>query len=833
MSDRLMSFETDRRQALKLAAGAAALPFALEGSAHAVAPSDAPIGLGRAQPFDLGWRFRKGEGEDQGTGVDDGAWRKVDLPHDWSIEDLPDPSPPKRVGPFDSKAIGGTATGYTAGGEGWYRKHFRLAPLPADARVEILFDGVSVISDVWLNGHALGSHVHGYTPFGFDLTPFLVRDGDNVLAVRVRNLGKNSRWYAGSGLYRQVTIDVLPTRARIARWGVGGWTRRVVGRQADIDITTRIEDAEPGLTLVTRLRSAQGRIVAEASAAAGREVAQSLQVKAANLWSPDTPHLYTIETELRRGKTVIDRTVQPFGVRIVTMDAAGGLRINGTQVRLRGGCIHHDNGLLGAAAFADADDRRVRLLKARGYNAIRSSHNPASSSLRGACDRLGMLLIDEAFDMWHSPKLKDDYSNHIAADWKNALAAMVLSARNSPSVIMWSIGNEIPYRSTPEGVEWCWKLGNEVRRLDPTRPVTAAINGVLGPLLVPSVQTARVGRAGQPDEASTVFLDVAGYNYRLEDIEADHKAHPERVIYASETFPRDAYDYQALVERAPYMLGEFVWTAMDYIGEAGIGASKRIANKGMPFYIAQYPWVNAWCGDIDLIGGQKPPSFARDVIWGLSPIEMMVQRPIPEGQVEFVAQWGWSDELPSWTWPNAVGQPMAVRLYTSGDRVALFVNGKPAGEKTLSTADKMLIELKVPYAPGTIEAIAYKGGREIGRKRIETVSAPARLRIASETAAMRSDRQGLGYVGIDIVDAAGRIIPEGEQAIRLTVDGPAELVGFGSANPMAVGSFQALEARSFRGRALAILRATGRKGVVRVEARSEGLQSARTTLKLI
>lgn len=832
MKDLHASIEPGRREVM-IAAGAALLPLPFASSAEAATLSEAPLGLGRDQVFDLDWRFFRDAADGlEAPGTDDSGWRRVDLPHDWSVEDVPGGQPPRQIGPFDKSAVGGTATGYTQGGEGWYRKHFRLKALPVDARVEIAFDGISVTSDVWLNGHLLGTHVHGYTPSAWDLTPYLVRDGENVLAVRARNIGRNSRWYAGSGIYRHVTLNIFPSPARIARWGVGAWTRRILDQHAEIDITTRIDNADPALTLVTRLRSAQGKIVAEAGTPAGSTVSQSLRLDAPQLWSPDSPYLYALETELRRGALVIDRLIQPWGVRIVTMDAANGLRINGTAIKLRGGCIHHDNGLLGAVAFADADSRRVLTLKARGYNAIRSSHNPASATLRAACDRHGMLLIDEAFDAWHAPKLKEDYSKYFHEDWQAALAALVLSARNSPSVILWSIGNEIPERSTTEGMEWCWKLANEVRRLDPTRPVTAALNGVLGDPIIVSEKAARPGFGGKEDDASATFLDVAGYNYRLEDIEADHRKRPERVIYASETFPHDAYDYHALAERAPYMLGEFVWTAMDYIGEAGIGASKRIPNKGMPFYLAQWPWVNAWCGDVDLIGHQKPPSFARDVIWGLSPLEMMVQRPVPEGQVEFVAQWGWSDELPSWTWPDATGRIIAVRLYTSGDTVELRLNGKLVGTRALTAVDKMRVEIPAPYAPGILEAIAYRDGKEIGRKRLETVAAASRLRVVPEKSRSGSDRHSLSYVGIDLLDAHERIIPEGEVKVRLTVNGPAELVAFGSANPLAVGSFQSTEARTFRGRALAILRSTGTRGSVRIEARAEGLQSAAATVRL-
>lgn len=825
--------EASRREAMTLLGGAAILPMVAEAGAAEAAPGGGnAFGLGRDQSFDLGWRFFRGDGQVlEAPAEDDKGWRYVDLPHDWSIEDVPGGPSARHIGPFDKDAVGGTATGYTDGGVGWYRKRFRLAALPRDARAEILFDGVSVLSEVWLNGTRLGNHVHGYTPFSFDLTDHLLRDGENVLAVRVTNIGRNSRWYAGSGIYRQVRIDIVPSATRIARWGVGAWTRRIADGKAEIDVTTTVEGSDPALVLVTRLRSAQGKVVAEASCPASAEAKQTLVVPSPDLWSPDTPYLYTLETEIRRGKAVLDRMAQPFGVRIVMMDAVNGLRINGVGTILRGGCIHHDNGILGAVGFADADLRRIRLLKARGFNAIRSSHNPASSSLRAACDRLGMLMINEAFDTWHIAKNKDDYSNYIREDWPNALRALVLGARNSPSVILWSIGNEIPYRSTPEGVEWCWKFANEVHRLDPTRPVTAALNGVLGAPVIASDKAARAGFGGREDEASTVFLDVAGYNYRLDDIESDHKRHPERIIVATETFARDAYDYHMLNARAPYFLGEFLWTAMDYIGEAGVGATARIPAKS-GFYLASFPWINAWCGDIDLIGQQKPQSLARDVIWGLSALEMLVEPPLRDGEKEFIAPWGWYDELPIWTWHEMDGQPMAVRLYSSGDHVDLYLNGKPAGSKTLGAADKMRVEIVVPYAPGTLEAVAFRGGKEIARKTLQTVGAPAKLSLTPETASGRGDRQGLSYVDVAILDEQGRVVPDAEQKVRLSVVGPAELLGFGSANKLAVGSFQATEAWTFRGRALAILRGTGGKGTVRLEARADGLRGNAVTIRL-
>lgn len=824
----------DRRETLALAAGAALMPLIMESKAMAASVPEGAIKVGRDQPFNDGWRFYRGTGEGlEATALDDAGWRSVDLPHDWSIEDVPGGKAPDQLGPFSKTSQGKTATGFTEGGEGWYRKHFRVDGAPADARVEVLFDGIYLDSEVWLNGRKLGGNVYGYNAFAFDLTPYLARGGDNALAVRVRNVGRNSRWYGGSGIYREARIDVLPPAARLARWGVGAWTRRIAESRAEIDVTTRIEEADPALSLVTRLRDGNGKAVAEARASAAGDVKQTLSVPAPRLWSPDSPELYTLETELRRGETVVDRIGQPFGIRIVAFDPRLGMTINGARTILRGGCVHHDNGLLGARAFRDADERRIRLLKARGFNAIRSSHNIASRSLRETCDRLGTLLIDEAFDAWHQPKEPDDFSVHFRDHWEEVVRAMVLSARNSPSVVMWSIGNEIPQRASDEGVEWSWKLANAVRSIDPTRPVTAGLNGLLGAPMVAKEGTARQGRGGKADNASSIFLDVSGYNYRLEDIEADFAEHPERIVYGSETFPKEAYDYRMLAERAPYMLGEFVWTAMDYLGEAGIGASANVSAGGVAYYLPGWPWVNAWCGDIDLIGDQKAPSRYRDVVWGLSQLEVAVQRPVAEGQIEYISQWGWSDELPSWTWGGADGKPLAVRLYSPGDRVELLLNGAKVGEQALTPANKMRAEIKVPYAPGILEAVAYAGGKVIGRKRLETVDPAAQLRLRPESLRAGGGRQNLAYVAVDVLDAKGRLLPDEVRTVSLAIEGPAELAGFGSGNPHAVGSFQAPEAKTFRGRALAILRGRGKSGDVRITARSEGLKSASVAIKLV
>jgi beta-galactosidase len=834
----------DRREVLLGGVGAAGLLLTASVAGAAATAAGEPggmnagkLGVGRGQSFDGGWRFHRGALDGaEASGMDDSAWRAVDLPHDWSIEDLPvagAPAGARIVGPFSSAAEGGTATGFSVGGEGWYRRRFALQA-PTGGRVEILFDGIYCGSDVWLNGQHLGAHHEGYTPRAYDLTSHLAASGDNVLAVRVRNLGKNSRWYSGSGIYRHVWLDVLPEQARIARWGVSVATQRVTDAGAELDIRTRLEGAGAGLTVNWQIKDAKGGKVAAATAAASAELQQDLRVAAPRLWSPDSPTLYTLETVLLRGATVLDRSVVPFGMRVVSFDTEHGMRINGVTTKLRGGCIHHDNGLLGAASFDVAEDRKVLLLKARGYNAVRPSHNVFSPAFLAACDRHGMLVIEETFDAWRKPKLPQDYSQHFDADWRADLAALVSSTRHHPCIIAWSIGNEIPERNSPEGVETQWQLVNEVHRLDPTRPCTAAINGFAGKHLIAGESAARRGAAGELDQASSVFLDIVGYNYKLADYEADHQLFPKRVFFGTESFPKEAAAIWALTERSPWLIGDFVWTSVDYLGEAGIGGSAVVTGKtASPLAtMSGWPWINASCGDVDLIGQQKAQSYARDVIWGLSPLEVLVRRPMPEGKTDVARQWGWNDELKSWTWPGHEGKALTVSVYTAGDRVDLMLNGKPAASKPVTAADLKQVQLTVDYAPGVLEAVAYRNGVVLARQQLQTLGAAAAVRAIPERPRAGTARGDISYVGVAIVDAHGRTLPDASQQVELTIAGPAELIAFGSASPFAVGSFKSSQVQTWQGRALAILRATGRSGAVTITARSEGLKSGSARMRL-
>lgn len=804
-----------RREAIK---GVAALAFAAlsESGISAAALTGA-----REQSFSSGWRFLRGDakGADQPE-FNDTRWRALDVPHDWSIEDLPG-----HDGPFDQElSEGKESTGWVVGGTGWYRKRFSAQGIPEGRRVELRFDGVYMNAAVFLNGKLAASHAYGYTPFSLDITDFLTRENDNVVAVRVRNEGRNSRWYSGSGIYRPVWLTVTGD-VRVPQHGVFVTTPEVSRESATVKIAVRVENlskAKRDVTVRVQLGDGAGKAETVRAIEGGSSAESALMIAVANprLWSAASPSLYTATVELLVADRVVDQTVATFGIRKIEIDAARGLRVNGEPVKLKGGCVHHDNGVLGAAAIDRAEERRVELLKASGFNAIRTAHNPPSPAFLDACDRLGMYVIDEAFDMWHEPKNPRDYHLAFDRDWQADIGAMVLRDRNRPSVILWSIGNEIRERADPPGVEIARKLAAEVKRLDPTRPVTAGICHFWE----------FKGRPWAENAPAFTSLDVGGYNYEWREYEPDHAKFPERVIAGTESFPVEAFDNWRMVEKYPWVIGDFVWTAIDYLGESGLGHTRLSGDK--PQQLKGWPWFNGWCGDIDLIGGKKPQSYYRDVVWGMSRIEMAVHRPLPEGRTEELSKWGWPDETRSWTWPGAEGKPMRVRVFSSGDEVRLSLNGKEVGRKPVSKETKLTAEFDVPYAPGELRAQAFAGGKETGAIAFRTAGPPAKLRLRPDRTTLAATRGDLCYVTVEVTDAEGNWVPGAKVPVSFKVAGSGELAAVGSADPQDMASFRQPRRTTFEGKCLAVLRPARVSGVITLRAEAPSLAPADLTVQL-
>jgi beta-galactosidase len=780
--------------------------------------SNAQNTAGRSSLFDSGWRFIKDSTiAADAPGYNDSKWRIVNLPHDWSIEDLPDQSD-SVIGPFSAKSIGATATGYTVGGIGWYRKHFTLNNI-ANKKVSIYFDGVYMNSDVWINGHHLGNHPYGYTPFYYDLTPYLTQNGENILAVRVRNEGKNSRWYSGSGIYRHVWLTIT-NPVHVEQWGVHITTPGVSKTSAKIDVTTNITGFEDlkslsNLKLRTKVLDTKNNVVAVKETDIPKvesnvSISQTVSVSHPQLWSPESPYLYHTETDILQGAKNLDHVVTNFGIRSVSITADKGFLLNGKSIKLRGGCMHHDNGPLGSATIDRAEERRVELLKKFGYNAVRTSHNPPSQQFLDACDRLGIIVIDEAFDMWERGKNPQDYHLYFDTSWKKDIDAMVLRDRNHPSVVFWSIGNEINERVDSSGLIIAKRLRDEVKNLDSTRPVTEAICSFWD----------HPGYKWDTTAAAFALLDVGGYNYQWKEYEKDHAKYPERIMMGTESTPGEAFENWHQVEQHPYVIGDFVWTAMDYLGETGIG---HATIDGKTSFAMTFPWFNSWCGDIDLIGGKKPQSYYRDVVWNLSQLEMLVHAPMPEGAKETVSYWGWPDELASYTFPGAEGKTLQVHIYTRYDTVRLIQNGKTIGEQSASAKTNLTATFNIKYEPGELKAVAIKNGTSVDSVILKTTGKPAGIRLVADRNNIHADANDLAYVTAEVVDADGNVVPYAELPLNFNIEGNGKIIATGNANPSDMESMQHPQHKTFRGKCLVIIRPDGKSGNVTLKAVGNGL----------
>ncbi|WP_336518529.1 glycoside hydrolase family 2 TIM barrel-domain containing protein [Pollutibacter soli] len=780
--------------------------------------------------FDLNWRFLKDSLVNaEQENFDDSRWRKLDLPHDWSIEDLPRNSEDTIYGPFDKKSVGAGSTGFTVGGTGWYRKKFVVKTADLHKNFTIYFDGVYMNADVWVNGHHLGNHPYGYTPFYYDLTPYLHVPGqENVIAVRVKNKGKNSRWYSGSGIYRNVKLFITDP-LHIEPWGVYITTPQVSAEKATVHIRTstyRPRNNQQKLILVTTIFSDAGRQVGKVQSdiAAGRKgedtSAHSIVITRPALWSVETPVLYKAVSEVKENNKVIDRVETNFGIRSISFSAEKGFLLNGKKLLLKGGCVHHDNGPLGAAVIYRAEERKIQLLKKNGFNAVRTSHNPPSAQFLEACDRLGMLVINEAFDMWEHPKNPEDYHLWFKEWWKKDLDAIILRDRNHPSVIIWSVGNEVYERADSPGIRIARQLTEETRRVDPTRPVTVAHCEFWQ----------HPGYKWDTTAAAFALLDIGGYNYMMSEYESDHKKFPDRIILGTESHALTALENWNLVEKHPYVIGDFVWTAFDYMGEASIGHTTYDSIKKRQVLLG-WPWFNGWCGDLDLIGNKKPQSYYRDIVWHNSKIEMAVHRPVPQGMVENVSAWGWPDELQSWTWPGQEGRRLQVRVFSRAPIVRLLLNDKVMEEKTIAK-DSITATFEVPYQPGVLKAVSIENGRQTGAVELKTTGAPTRLRLVPDRPTIRNDRNDLCYVMVEVVDENGAVVPETEIDIRFSINGPGKIAGVANANPVELASFQQPHRRTFNGRCLVIVQPVGGSGPVTLKAIANGLKAAEQLIKV-
>jgi beta-galactosidase len=757
--------------------------------------------------FDFGWKFHRGAVKTaMNPAYDDSQWRSVDLPHDWSIEDIPGTQ-----SPFDESAVNQENGGFTVGGIGWYRKTFKVDPSLKGKSFTIVFDGVYMNAQVWLNGRSLGINPYGYTSFFFDISDRILFDRDNVIAVKVATEGENTRWYSGSGIYRHVWLNV-DSPVHVATWGTEITTQSADADNASVIVKTTLANkgnSDSEIILKTTIVDKNGIPVATVETkkiivkGESWTADQAFELKNPMLWSVDNPYLYKAVSEIFTGGEKTGTEETSFGIRTISFDAEKGFRLNGVPMKLRGGCVHHDNGPLGAAAYDRADERRVRILKDNGYNAIRCAHNPPSPAFLEACDKLGMLVIDEAFDMWREGKMYFDYHLYFDDWWEKDIRSMVLRDRNHPSVIMWSIGNEIPNRQDPEVVKVSAMLADYVRNLDPTRPITAAVN-MVSERMDPYFST----------------LDIAGYNYARNSYAPDHERLPQRVIVATESFPLEAFDYWMGVVDNPHVIGDFVWTSFDYMGEAGIGW------MGFSQLETFFPWNLAYCGDIDICGWKRPQSYYRDVLWKENQLSLFVKPPVPSFSQEQKRQWTWQDVVADWNWTGYEDKPFEVTVYSSCEQVELFLNGKSLGKKPANRDSRFMAVWQVPYQPGSLKAIGYKGRKQVNISELRTSSEPVIIKAEADRGRISANGQDLVYVTVELKDENGITDPKAENLVRFKIDGPGRIIGVGNANPISTESCTRPERKAWHGRCLVIVKSEKSGGTIKLTAESEGLQQA-------
>ncbi len=769
--------------------------------------------------------------------------RAVTLPHD-AVRDL------RR----SAESAQGAHGAYFPGGYFEYVKTFDVPDDHRDKSVIIEFEGVYRDAMVYLNGEFAAQRPNGYAAFAVQAGPLLRYGQPNTVRVECR-AHQDSRWYTGAGIYRDVHILVADL-VHVALDGVRVTTRDVDPERAVVAVATTLEnDGRHTRTIrvTTRLVDSSGAVVASTSAPVTlkpgcREVTRArLLVTSPALWSVDTPNLYEVETVVSDGDRVIDEDLTTFGIRTLQLDPVRGLRINGQPVDLRGACIHHDAGLLGSAAIARAEERRIEILKAAGFTAVRSAHNPISRAALDACDRVGMLVMDETFDVWTKPKSTFDYSLAFAEWWERDVTAMVAKDFNHPSVVMYSVGNEIFEVGTPIGSTWGRRLAEKIRSLDDTRFVTNAINGMVAVLdQLPTMLADRangnvdvnamiaslgdvMGQLGASDvvttatEESAAVLDVVGINYADSRYEMDRDLFPHRVIVGTETFPGHIDELWRLVRANSHIIGDFTWTGWDYLGEVGIGRveypDEHFVATGIS---AGYPWLTAWVGDIDITGHRRPLSYYRETVYGLRDVPYIaVHRPEFHGRERWSTPWAWTDSVSTWTWNVPAGSLTTVDVYSTADEVELLLNGRPAGRSEVGQHKAFLARFEVAYEPGELVAVAYSDGEEQARGALQTAAGARRLVAAADRAVVSADAGDLAYVALTIEDEHGNLASDDDRCVSVSVSGPGVLAGLGSGRPRTDEPFGGSECTTFDGRALAIVRPTG-CGPIEVRAASDG-----------
>lgn len=797
----------------------------------ACSSSDTKTHSNRRIAFTNGWQFHLNDAaKDKDTISQATQWRTLNLPHDWSIE-----------GKFDEHSPAGIGGGALTGGLGWYKKSFEVSATDSTKITSIVFDGVYNNSEVWINGHYLGKRPNGYISFEYNLTPYLkFGNAKNELLVKVDNSKQpNSRWYSGSGIYRNVWLQTTD-KLHVAEYGTFISTPKVSEKNATVALQTTLKNDYPSdkkATVITTLYKGDDEVISVSneitiSANAEKTIKQEAIVDDPVLWNVDAPQLYTAVTEIKIGNDTADSYSTPFGIRSFTFDLDKGFILNGKQLKIKGVCLHHDLGPLGSAINIRAIERQLEIMKEMGVNGIRTSHNPPAPELLDLCDKMGFIVMDEAFDMWKQAKNKDDYSKDWDAWHKKDLEAQILRDRNHPSVFIWSIGNEIPEQWNEDGARIGRELTAIVKALDTTRPVTAAMNP---PIIVKEgVNIQFANTAAQPNAlAGSGALDLIGYNYAHQTYEQHKINFPTTPFIATETTSalatRGYYDTKSdtikqwpvrwdipftdgnpgnvvsaydqiqtpwgstheatwkVMKKHDYLSGFYIWTGFDYIGEP------------TPHV---WPSVSSYFGIVDLAG------FPKDVYY------------------MYQSEWTNKDVLhvfPHWNWKS--GQTVDIwAYYNNADEVELYLNGKSLGKRN-KKGDDLHVMWRVPFTPGTIKAISRKDGKTVLEKEIKTAGAPANLKLTADRNIIKADGNDLSFITVDIYDNKGVFAATANNEINFTIKGNAKIVGVCSGDPVSHEPYKGNKHTALNGKCLVIVQATDKAGAIEVTASAKELRS--------
>lgn len=817
----------------------------------------------RAINLDRDWRFREGTYWQCLNESDFG--KKVNLPHDYMIESE-----------VREDAVAKAAMGFYTGVVGCYTK---ILSIPADwegERILLYFDGVMLNASVEINGCDLALHHYGYTPFSVDISSCLYYGEENRIMVRVNpSMQPNSRWYTGAGIYRSVTLIHTP-KLYIVPDGIFLYTRRIVQNQdgspkeAHIcaEVTLGNDTAKDRLVNVSIHFSEDICRSAKILVKAGDRATARIPVTITQpkLWDVENPYLYQVTVEAEELGTFGSRLIPAtdamrdtdsisFGIRTVTADSLNGLCVNGQKVKLKGGCIHHDNGLLGAVSLYDSEYRKIKILKDGGFNCVRTAHNPPSAALLEACDRIGMYVFNEAFDAWGVAKQPGDYSQYFRDHWKEDLDAFVCRDRNHPSVLFWSTGNEIPERGgLNDGYHLAMELAEHIRKLDPTRLISNGLCTYWSGLDDKTVRE-HVDHNAQKNaelewekhsEPFAVMLDVVGYNYMDYLYETHGKLYPERVILGTESFPMQIDRVWDKVERLPYVIGDCTWTCFDYIGEAGIGKAAFLEpdeNPDRPSpspFISAFPWRLANDADYDINGNLLPQGVYRRIVWGSRQTGLYSYDPADFDREEWVSAWGWPAVSACWNWKGQEGKPVKVVAYSSAQEVELRLNDRVLERKAAGKENRYMAVFDTVYEPGILTAVSISQGQEISSCTLHTTGVPAALRLTADRQILPADGHSVCYVAVEIVDGDGRIVPDSGISLQAEVTSPAEensceagwLAGFGSSNPITTENYTAGQCTAYQGRVMAILRSGYEPGTLILRIMATGLPDASLEIRV-